>query len=250
MKALSLLFLFLSVSFQVNAQTATFSNLRLELNSPDNNGRQMVKMHYTMNVSGALGHDVCAALCVFLDRNGTKHYFPNGTQMKSDGSKLVCSWQDTKTTGDWWVGIYNDQLNPLPGRHTYYCQLWAWDFTAQRWIGKSDFLTYDMTGAAPAPSPYGGGFINSPGYTVIGGGGGGNYQYDSGNNSYQNNNNNNRSSHEKMCSKCAGSGKCNTCHGRGTYMPRIGDPYKTCVACGGSGRCTLCNGSGKYGHSY
>lgn len=236
-----LLMLFLSVSLQMKAQSASFSNLRLEYNSPDEHGRQMLKMHFSMAVIGAQGHEVCAALCIFRDKNGSKHFYANGNQMKADSGHLKCSWETTYTSGDWWVGIYNDQLNALPGRHTYYCQQWAYDFTTQQWIGQSDFLSYDITGNQPVPQVGG---YNSPGFPVYGGG------------SYQNpapssqQRDNNRTSNQKTCSKCGGSGNCTTCHGRGNYIPRIGDPYKTCVVCNGSGRCTLCNGTGKYGHSY
>ena len=50
----------------------------------------------------------------------------------------------------------------------------------------------------------------------------------------------------KDCPICYGSGKCQTCYGRGgeTHYYSNNTFYRECGACGGRGRCSHCNGSG------
>lgn len=131
---------------QTQAQSASFSNIRLEHNVPTGDGRTMLQFHYTMTVNGALGHKVHAVM--FVDTpQGVGHHFSDGKVMKVDhNSTLNCSWETTVTSGDWWVGIYTDVLNPKPGKNTYYTRLGAWDETTRQYIGWSDFIAYDMTG--------------------------------------------------------------------------------------------------------
>ena len=203
------------------AQTATFSDLRLEHNATDpNNGRTLLKFHYQMHVSGALGHKVHAVMFVDIPA-GTGHKFANGSPMKADANTMDCSGPDTYSQGDWWVGVYNDQLNPLPGKNTYYTRLFAWDETLGRYIGNSEFLTFDMTGSQPsAPAPSGGGV--NPYY--------------------------NPAPQRITCGNCSGTGKCSNCHGSGI------SPYNVrttpCGACGGRGICTSCHGTGTSGIMY
>lgn len=129
----------------VNAQSASFSNIWLEHNVPIGDGLTMLKFHYSMNVQGALGHKVHAVMFVDIPK-GVGHHFSDGSVMKVDATTLGCSWESTNTTGDWWVGIRTDMLNPLPGKNTYYTRLGAWDETTRQYIGWSDFLAYDITG--------------------------------------------------------------------------------------------------------
>ena len=52
----------------------------------------------------------------------------------------------------------------------------------------------------------------------------------------------------KVCSPCAGTGRCHACNGKGHYQPSIGSPEVKCSSCRQTGVCTLCKGTGKYGH--
>ena len=128
------------------AQSVTFSDLRLEHNVPDNYGRRMLQFHYNMTVTGCQGHNVKAYMFVDIPQ-GTGHRFANGNNMVVSSNSLYCKWGSTTTTGDWWVGIYNDQLNPLPGKNTYYTRLWVKDENTGKWIGCSDFLSFENTGS-------------------------------------------------------------------------------------------------------
>lgn len=50
----------------------------------------------------------------------------------------------------------------------------------------------------------------------------------------------------KDCGLCYGTGKCQTCYGKGGETHHYGHhiSYRDCGACGGTGRCSHCNGSG------
>lgn len=90
-------------------------------------------------------------------------------------NQLYCQWDVTDTTGDWWVAIYNDQLNPLPGTNDYFPILWLKDETTGEWIGASDFLNFSCTGAQQQRQQRSSVFDftnNSPGVAPMGGGGG------------------------------------------------------------------------------
>ncbi len=146
MKKNIVMFLLICFALEVQAQSVSFSNLRLEHNVKDKNGRSMLQFHFSISVSGCLGHDVKAYMFVDIPQ-GTGHKYPNGSNMVATSQALRCSWNTTQTSGDWWVGIYNDQLNPLPGKNTYYTRLWVKDENTGKWIGHSDFLSFDNTGS-------------------------------------------------------------------------------------------------------
>ena len=50
----------------------------------------------------------------------------------------------------------------------------------------------------------------------------------------------------KDCGLCYGTGKCQTCYGKGGETHHYGHhiSHRSCGACGGTGRCSHCNGSG------
>ena len=143
------------------AQHVTFSNLRLEHNVSGEDGRKMLQFHYSMEVSGCTGHKVCAYMFVDIPA-GTGHKFSNGSPMIAKGNSMMCTWETTCSSGDWWVALYNDSLNPLSGTRTYYTRLGLKDENTGQWIGWSDFLPFDNTGkefvTIDCPSCNGSGF--------------------------------------------------------------------------------------------
>jgi hypothetical protein len=142
---LLLVFFVLSSWNSVFAQSVTFSDLRLEHNAPDNSGRNMLQFHYSVTVTGCQGHDVRLYMWVDIPQ-GVTHYYADGNKMISQSNNLHCSWETTNFQNGW-IGIYNDQLNPKPGKNTYYTRLGAWDETLGQYIGWSDFLSFENTGS-------------------------------------------------------------------------------------------------------
>lgn len=54
------------------------------------------------------------------------------------------------------------------------------------------------------------------------------------------------SSSSSMCNICVGSGKCNTCNGKGSYIAiGIGSGWHRCTNCNQTGKCPSCKGTGK-----
>lgn len=150
-----LLVLFVLSSWNsVFAQSVTFSDIRLEHNVPDNNGRNMLQFHYSVTVTGCQGHDVRIYMWVDIPQ-GVTHYYADGNKMISQSDILHCPWETTNFQNGW-IGIYNDQLNPKPGKNTYYTRLGAWDETLGKYIGWSDFLSFENTGSEKSVASSGG----------------------------------------------------------------------------------------------
>lgn len=238
-----LLVLFVLSSWNsVFAQSVTFSDIRLEHNVPDNSGRKMLQFHYSMTVMGCQGHDVRVYMWVDIPQ-GVTHYYANGNKMISQSNNLHCSWETTNFQNGW-IGIYNDQLNPRPGKNTYYTRLGAWDETLKRYIGWSDFLSFTNTGSGSDNHQelcywckgkrscticYGVGYFTPT----------------------------------LLCTSCHGTKMCAHCYGTG-YEPIINQPIINnqpvpptytrekieCVDCKGSGKCTWCAGRGEYRNQY
>lgn len=220
------------------AQSARTSNLRIEHNVPSGN-RQLLKVNFRMDSWGVKGHEIQPIL--FIDREkGQAHYFADGKQMKQEGNICTPGYENT-VFNDFWLGIYNDALNPLPGEHTYWVRILVWDHTLGQWISDNsinatEWVSYTMTGAAPSNNNSGGGYApiynNSNNYNNNSGGSASNY---------------NNPATKRTCPICGGSGSCRQCGGTGN---RVVNTYRqthinTCGVCHGTGKCTQCHGSGK-----
>lgn len=165
MKSLRLLFLLLlcSVALPGMAQTAKAHSLQMTHNYVDpNNGRKMLKVNFKMEAHGLAGHTLKPVL--FIDVNkGSGHKFANGSPMKQEGCDFYVQWNDTYwNSGDAFLGIYNDSLNPLPGKHTYWGRILIWDTNTGRYLPPLDgteWFSYDMTGSGGSASDGGGIYI-------------------------------------------------------------------------------------------
>lgn len=124
--------------------SVTFSKCNLEHNVIHNN-RKILKCNYTANVKGVKGHDVQFIMTIECPK-GTLLYGKNGNALESKTQALDATYDNSKF--DSWIGIYNDNLNPLPGKNTYYVQVTAKDLTTGKILGKSDYVTYTQTGSS------------------------------------------------------------------------------------------------------
>lgn len=225
-----LTFLMLVIPFAMSAQWGKATNVRLEHNVPDrNNGRTMIQVHFNMEVHGANGHNIIPAMFVDCPQ-GTPHHFSDGSNMKADGCTYTSNYEDCHWNGDLWIGIYNDKLNPKPGKNTYYVRVGIWDCNLGRWINdwnNTPYVSYDMTGSAPAPAPTPAPTPAQPSYTpsyipipVV--------------------------PQQTTCVMCGGTGNCSICYGRGISPNHAPGIIAACGGCGGSGRCSTCYGKGWY----
>lgn len=223
-------------------QSARINNFRVEHNVTDaGNGRQMLKARYTMEAHGLRGHTLIPVL--FIDRQpGVSHYFANNSQMKQDGPEYYVEYEDTYWNGDsQFIGIYNDSLNPLPGKHTYNTRMFVYDKTTGQFIGNSNtpFISFDMTGAAKGFTPGASGLLidNTYMYDLNGN------RVDNvgGSSVYNQIPGSDYNRHEAQCGGCNGSGRCQHCGGTGW----VNNHRSKCSLCHGSGRCQSCAGTGK-----
>ena len=133
-----------SKSQSSSGPSVSFSKCNLEHNVTHNN-RKMLKCNYTANVIGVKGHDVQFIMTIECPK-GTLLYGKNGNALESKTQALDATYDNSKF--DSWVGIYNDNLNPLPGKNTYYVRITAKDLTTGKTLGKSDYVTYTQTGSS------------------------------------------------------------------------------------------------------
>lgn len=124
--------------------SATFSQCSLEHNVMYND-RKMLKCNYIANVQGVKGHDIQFVMTIESPK-GTFHYGNDGKVLESKSKTLTASYDNSKF--DRWQGFYNDNLNPLPGKNTYYVRITAKDLTTGKTLGESDYLTYTQTGSS------------------------------------------------------------------------------------------------------
>ena len=194
------------------AQSVNFSNIRLEHNVPDNNGRQMLKFNFTVTVDGCLNHKVKFYMYVETPQN-QRHRFPNGNEMVWSSNVFEIKYRSSTLSS--WLGIYNDQLNPLPGTNTYHTYIMARDETTGRWLGSSSYLDFINTGSQQNVTPS---QSNTP---------------------TQNQN--------LPCPNCSGTGRCYACGGKGQYYNNLTGKWYPCYDCVNcNGYCKWCKGSGKF----
>jgi hypothetical protein len=124
--------------------SVTFSQCNLEHNVMYND-KKMLKYSYVANVRGVKGHEIQFIMTIECPK-GTFHYGNDGKVLESKSKVLTATYDNTKF--EKWQGIYNDNLNPLPGKNTYYVRITAKDLTTGKTLGKSDYLTYTQTGSS------------------------------------------------------------------------------------------------------
>jgi hypothetical protein len=125
-----------------STRTAIFSDCWLEHNVV-NDGKKMIKCHYSANIYGAAGHQVKLVMSIECPK-GERHYGTKGRPVEY--SKTFDNNYDNTAYRDKWIGIYNNSINPLPGKHTYYVRLTFYDLTTGEFLGESDCMSFTMTG--------------------------------------------------------------------------------------------------------
>ena len=151
MKQKALLFITLLVSsFTIGIQAQTsITNFRLEHNVP-NEGRQMLKASFSLQVTGRLGHTLKAYFNIINERDNF-HVFPNGELMVASTNPLIPNYQ-TAIWDDLWLGIYNDYLNAAAGQHTYYARILVKDERTVEIWATSRLEPFTMTGSQQQPT--------------------------------------------------------------------------------------------------
>lgn len=221
-------------------QTTPYQQSRSAVN---NNSFSMANSSYTAPKTETVRYEDGSAF-----RGRTLNGMPiDGVVEGPDGTKIHCGFENGRisglcltehTDGSWYVGMWKD--GERHGEGTCY-------LTTNKYLE----MEYDE-GALISVKP-----TNSPKYTKEGylglqqkrtqilQDGLNEINYNS---SPTQNGSSRRStsSNSRACGVCAGSGKCNTCNGKGYYTAiGIGSGKHSCPNCGQTGRCRSCNGTGR-----
>lgn len=135
MKSIIFAFCLALFPFYGFAQSVTFSHYSLDANVSDGTGHEILKYNYSATVSGCMNHNIKFYMVVNTPVQHARHKYQDGSDMCSVSENLFCQTNSTSTNDGSWLGIYQDQLNPLPGENTYYVRIEAKDETMGRWLG-------------------------------------------------------------------------------------------------------------------
>lgn len=122
-----------------------FTRLELKHNVPDDNGREMLQCWFSLRVQGVYQHQIQPVLSIEIPQ-GTSHVMADGSPMLYEGTKYDCVYPGINSINDVWLAYYNDALNPLPGKNTYYVCIYLKDLTTGQYIARSNYLSFTNTG--------------------------------------------------------------------------------------------------------
>lgn len=254
----TLIVLILSLAASVaDAATGSIKYLRTDHNVMVN-GVKSMRLHFKVNTHGMKGRSAKVILYFETpkgtgvpDRNG-RYCTKNGKVSASDTGTAT---YENSVWEDFQVSIPNDEIHPLPGKHTYYIE--AILFDGSKVLGRTYCSTFDMTGSAASSSDRqpsrpasqqrksGSGSVKTwredlgyGGFVIV-------KQYANGfmmrtrwrlcPNCHG----------SKSCASCYGTGRCAICQGQGGIISAGYGNYYPCASCGRTGRCSLCKGSGR-----
>ena len=126
--------------------SVVFKDQRLNLNDVEN-GIPAVTYSFHLDFILPEAHDLKLVCAVETDKHGRRHHFADGKEMIKEHY-----WKnDTK----WKYGYLNvrmgfdhDEINPLPGKHTYYMRIYVYDGNTGKFIAESGALTFDAEDAS------------------------------------------------------------------------------------------------------
>lgn len=122
-----------------------FTQLELRPNVVDNTGRQMLQCWFSFSATGVTNHVLQPFMTIEIPQ-GTYHHYANGAEMIYAGQQYKCNYVGVNQISNAWLAFYNDALNPLPGKNTYYARIYVKDVTTNQIIGQSNYLTFTNVG--------------------------------------------------------------------------------------------------------
>lgn len=126
--------------------TVVFKNQRLTLNEFDN-GKPVINYYFHLDCLLPEAHDLKLVCAVETDKNGHRHHFADGREMIQE-----YVWKNTKKwiSGniDGVMGFDHDEINPLPGKNTYWIRIYVYDNVTGKFLAESGALTFDAEDAS------------------------------------------------------------------------------------------------------
>ena len=136
------------------AQKAVFSNCKLEHNVKDKNGKKMMKCHFSAKFTGMKGHNIDIFMMVESPK-GTLHEYLDDDYGGDGRLRLPVESVKTFTNKNKsnncsltnkTISLYNKDIHPKKGKHTYYVHLIAYDAETYEELGVSEYMKFTMTG--------------------------------------------------------------------------------------------------------
>ena len=142
-----ILFLFIPVSlFGIDVK---IENPRLDLDTGDGYGNNVIAVHSKLTVSGIKGENF-DLVAIVQDDLGNWHVDSYGNTVKThytvNAPYEVTEWNDIS------VFLKHSNLSPKPGRHTY--KIFLYVYYKNEWYGGVYAGAYDLTGQVSSSSPY------------------------------------------------------------------------------------------------
>lgn len=151
----SVLMLSVMTSNDVFGQKVKFSNCNLELNLKDDNGKNYMRYNFTAEATGMKGRDVYMEMIVECPKGQTHEYTIEGDYGGDGLIRYSCykrkdfknkNKTDSFSLKNKFIWMYNSDIHPKKGKNTYYVHIEVFDAETGKEIGRSDYLTFTMTG--------------------------------------------------------------------------------------------------------
>ena len=126
---------------QYIGNAVVFKDQRLNLNDVED---WVSAVTYSFHLDFILpeAHDLKLVCALETDKHGRRHHFADGREMIKEHY-----WKNDKK---WVSGYLNvcmgfdyDEINPLPGKHTYYMHIYVYDGNTGKYITESSALSFD-----------------------------------------------------------------------------------------------------------
>ena len=131
---------------QYIGNAVVFKNQRLALNDIED-GKPAINYYCYINYILPEAHDLKLVCAVETDKSGRRHHFADGSEMINEyyyknENKWVSGYLDLR------MGFDHDEINPLPGKHTYYVRIYVYDGNTGKYLGESGALSFDAEDAS------------------------------------------------------------------------------------------------------
>ena len=125
---------------QYLGNSVAFSNERVTFDEYDN-GKPVISYYAHLNFLLPEMHDMKLVCALETDKNGKRHHYPDGREMIQE-----YNWKNTNkwTTGyiDVVMGFDHDEINPLPGKNTYWIHVYVYDANTGDLLAKSKAFAF------------------------------------------------------------------------------------------------------------
>lgn len=121
--------------------SVAFSNERVTFDEYED-GKPVINYYAHMTFLLPEQHDMKLVCALETNKNGKRHHYPDGREMVSE-----YHWEnsDKWTTGyiNVLMGFDQDEINPLPGKNTYWIRIYAYDYVTGKLINQSKAFAFE-----------------------------------------------------------------------------------------------------------